>query len=427
LTAPRERHAAHRHRHSLLRAKLQESALVVLQAISRTLDLDQPVAPLVRPELHQIRKAGAVLHDVPHDPLEPPPQIRCRKARERQLQQRCTQQPPGDERRLNAGLLDEPPSNDLLVMPRLEGREALGETIAPPLVKIAAREVGGTVLEIVEKGARYRRKDRVPAEKAEQGVDEPVLDIVNTRVRPVLQMIADAHFHGGLLRQLLEHYMEARDSHRRRLLGGKAEPSTQTRQQPEHMLPLCLVLRIRSRRQAQIMGRSPLPQALEQKRATHPRPPMPAGRQHRQRCGNVGALVGSGDFEQQPLPKVFQPITVRDRQRNGSQDLLERHAFIKIPPAAIQLMEYLDLRPGSKSRRMSGDALVRSDPEIRQHELAPVLPKVAEEHQPEPLGEGFHQRMKNAIRRMSAPPVKRPRIGALFAQHGQQLHLLQPV
>lgn len=98
-------HVADRHRHLPLAAELQPAQLVVLQAVARSLDLDHPVATLRRPELDQVRQAGAVARDILQQAFEPGAQVGRRQAIERLFEQFLAKQLPVDEGRLQAELV----------------------------------------------------------------------------------------------------------------------------------------------------------------------------------------------------------------------------------------------------------------------------------------------------------------------------------
>ena len=138
-------------------AKFHPTHLVILQPIAGSLHLDHSVAPLCRPELHQVRISGPILHDISHDPFKPQPQMRRRQTPERALQQRLAQQAPCNERRLNTGLSAQPPPNEVLVAPRLQVRKALLESVPTTLVEIRALEIRRPILKVMEERAGYRR------------------------------------------------------------------------------------------------------------------------------------------------------------------------------------------------------------------------------------------------------------------------------
>ena len=62
--------------------KTPKPALIILQSIPRPFDLHHSITLLARPELHQVRKPRPIVDNVPHDPLEPQPQVRRRNAQE---------------------------------------------------------------------------------------------------------------------------------------------------------------------------------------------------------------------------------------------------------------------------------------------------------------------------------------------------------
>ena len=61
----------HFNRHAVLGAERQPAALIVLQPVTRPLDLDHAVASLARPELNQIGHAGAVGTNILEHALAP--------------------------------------------------------------------------------------------------------------------------------------------------------------------------------------------------------------------------------------------------------------------------------------------------------------------------------------------------------------------
>jgi hypothetical protein len=81
-------------------AEFQQTTLIVLQSITGAFHLDHSITLLPGPELHQIRKSGTVLWNIPHDPFKPKAQMRGRKTPQRPVQELRAQSPPGDKGRL---------------------------------------------------------------------------------------------------------------------------------------------------------------------------------------------------------------------------------------------------------------------------------------------------------------------------------------
>src|SRR5690606_21910033 len=82
----------------MLCAEPQPAPLVVLQPVTRALDLDHPVAALIRIELDQIRHARAVRAKVQQQTLAPQLQMFGRQAVQRLIEQLCAEYAPVNER-----------------------------------------------------------------------------------------------------------------------------------------------------------------------------------------------------------------------------------------------------------------------------------------------------------------------------------------
>jgi hypothetical protein len=117
----------------------EQSALIILQSITRALDLDHSIAPLLRPKLHQIGKSRAVSLHVAHDPFEPKPKMRGRDASQRPFQQTLVQQPPIDKCTLDAGFLCKVSANGRFISIGFQLRKALGKFTASASIESAAR------------------------------------------------------------------------------------------------------------------------------------------------------------------------------------------------------------------------------------------------------------------------------------------------
>src|SRR5438105_2278380 len=96
-------------------AEGQPADLIVLQPITWSLHLDQPVAALRGPELHQVGQPAGVRADVAQYALETHFQVLCRQAVQGPAQQRLADHPPEYEWRLDAALVLEITANRVLV------------------------------------------------------------------------------------------------------------------------------------------------------------------------------------------------------------------------------------------------------------------------------------------------------------------------
>ena len=149
---------------TVLMGVVDPALLVVLQAIARALHFDHAIAARFRPQLDQIRQAGAIASDVRQDALEQQLQVRGGNAVQRLRQQLFVEQAPGDERVMNAELRLEGAPDAVTVVVAVEAGQAGGEQIGAALVEVRAVQVGRRPVERVKERARQRREDRVPAE-----------------------------------------------------------------------------------------------------------------------------------------------------------------------------------------------------------------------------------------------------------------------
>ncbi len=74
-------------------------------------------------------------------------------------------------------------ADGLPVLARRELREAGGELSFAPAMEIGRVEIRRCRMELVEERARQRQEHDVPAQQAEQRIDQRVLDVVNGRIR----------------------------------------------------------------------------------------------------------------------------------------------------------------------------------------------------------------------------------------------------
>ena len=143
-------HVADRHRHLPLAAELQPAQLVVLQAVARSLDLDHPVATLRRPELDQVRQAGAVARDILQQAFEPGAQVGRRQAIERLFEQFLAKQLPVDEGRLQAELVAVATADRVAVATVLQPSQAGLEQGGAALAEVGAVQVRRRAVEGME-------------------------------------------------------------------------------------------------------------------------------------------------------------------------------------------------------------------------------------------------------------------------------------
>lgn len=147
------RHASARSRPppaSPLAAELQPAQLVVLQAVARSLDLDHPVATLRRPELDQVRQAGAVARDILQQAFEPGAQVGRRQAIERLFEQFLAKQLPVDEGRLQAELVAVATADRVAVAAVLQPPQAGLEQGGAALAEVGAVQVRRRAVEGME-------------------------------------------------------------------------------------------------------------------------------------------------------------------------------------------------------------------------------------------------------------------------------------
>jgi len=135
--------------------------------------------------------------------------------------------------------------------------------------------------------------------------------------------------------------------------------------------------------------------------------------------------MAPGDLIQQLLPPVLQPVAIMDRRRHSLRDRCQVESAIELLSATIELFECIHMSAAAKCRRLKRrrNFFIGKDAEIGEYEFAPVLVKIAEEHQPKPLAQRRDDQLINPISRLFAPRLKRLRTGTLGAQDGDELGL----
>src|SRR6185369_11733854 len=159
----------------------QPANLIVLQPIARPFHLDEPVAALGGPELHEVRQPAGVRADVGQYAGETDFQVLPRQTLQRQLQQCRGNDIPEYEGRLDAGLCCKITANRVSVGIAFELLETPCENFRAPVVKCRRMQVRGRCLELMEERSRYGRKNGIPTQESKQRVEQPILNEVNRR------------------------------------------------------------------------------------------------------------------------------------------------------------------------------------------------------------------------------------------------------
>ena len=113
-------------------------------------DLDHPVATLRRPELDQVRQAGAVARDILQQAFEPGAQVGRRQAIERLFEQFLAKQLPVDEGRLQAELVAVATADRVAVAAVLQPPQAGLEQGGAALAEVGAVQVRRRAVEGME-------------------------------------------------------------------------------------------------------------------------------------------------------------------------------------------------------------------------------------------------------------------------------------
>ncbi len=155
----------------------------------------------------------------------------------------------------------------LAIVAALEPGQAGIEQVTTASHEVLAVEIGRSAMEGMEEGTGQRRKERLPAEQAEEPGEQAVFHVVN-RCRRIVQVVAHRGFHGagrqgqGPL---------SRDGLGLCRLRGKPQPAAQPRPKPVQRLCLLLAGRGVHQRFHQRQSRGVGPAALQQAQVTDSR------------------------------------------------------------------------------------------------------------------------------------------------------------
>ncbi|MNI30676.1 hypothetical protein D3C73_845300 [compost metagenome] len=137
------------------------------------------------------------------------------------------------------------------------------------------------------------------------------------------------------------------------------------------------------------------------------------------------ALAVLGDLEQQLGAALVQPGVVQGK----AIDLLDdgRHCFTGLEVLLVLVQEQtgIDVFATAQAAGFSAKLhlFVGKDAEVGQHELRPVLVKVAEKHQAQSVAQVHDGQAEQAILQWRAPLAERLGVGELFAQDRQPVAL----
>ncbi|MCY1426260.1 hypothetical protein D9M71_420760 [compost metagenome] len=160
--------------------------------------------------------------------------------------------------------------------------------------------------------------------------------------------------------------------------------------------------------------------------APHPRARVVAEVVEAQRrLQQFAALAVLGDLEQQLAPACVQPGVVVGGKGQFAQQLVQRLARLEAFPPAVQAQVVLQVSALAEAPRRSIDLdlFVLVDAEVGEHELGPVLVKVAEEHQPQAVADVHQLERKDAVPAGRIPGSEGARLGVFGEQSGQALGL----
>jgi hypothetical protein len=147
-------------------------ALMILQAVTGPLYFDEPIAPLIRIELHKIGKAARIAFQISEHAFEHASQVNFRNAMEGKFDQLDCESFPEYERivRSNLRLIGGKDACGVLIA--IKHQERALKDLATPLHEHRAPQIGWPALEGVKERARHWMKDGIPAPETEERVDQ---------------------------------------------------------------------------------------------------------------------------------------------------------------------------------------------------------------------------------------------------------------
>ena len=134
-----------------------------------------------------------------------------------------------------------------------------------------------------------------------------------------------------------------------------------------------------------------------------------------------------GELEQQLDPPPFQPGIGVGFARQAGEQFLQRLAEVEALAAVEQVEIGVDVGAQAKAAGVGGklDAFVTIDTQVGKDELRPVLPQVAEIHQPQAVAERHAAQLVDRFGEVGLPLGEPPRLGEQRLEPFQQRILAQ--
>ncbi|MCY1500759.1 hypothetical protein D9M68_348090 [compost metagenome] len=260
-------------------------------------------------------------------------------------------------------------------------------------MEVGAEQVCRAIVERVEEGTGERSENGVPAEQAEQRIEQGVLHVVHGRA-----VFVEMQQHGVLHREwfgrLRQDQVDAlyRGLAGRRLLG-QAQLASQARQDTAEVLLFLFAFGLCAGALRQLEGLSVGVQSLQYADAPYPRARVIA--QAVQTQGSfqqIAAFAVLADLEQQLAPTCIQPGIRVGLQRQFGEQPVQRFAGIEALPPAVQVQVVVEVGALAEASCRSVDLhfFVLVDAEVGEDEFGPVLVEIAEEHQAQAVAD-IHQ------------------------------------
>ncbi len=241
-------------------------------------------------------------------------------------------------------------------------------------------------------------KHGVPAQQAEQGIDQRILDIMH-RCICCRQLIAHQILNCNCNLWLWQHQRQFVDKKRRcrERHPGLTKLASQSRQDTRQLLLLGIAFRRIARLFGKFECQARFANTLQHPDCTNARTWNTAASIQLQRPEKLTDLfVVLRDLEQKPRTPTFQPIVVQNRSAQVFQNLVRRLASIETFAALMQVQVGLDIVTTAKSSRLrtERDFFILVNAKIGQHELSPILAQITEEHEPQTVAQHDNVRLQ---------------------------------
>ena len=156
---------------------------------------------------------------------------------------------------------------------------------------------------------------------------------------------------------------------------------------------------------------------------------------HAQPCARISALAVNtqgqrkvadalgvlADLEQRFGLSAAQPRVVELHAVDLFDDLFQRFTGLEAQLALMQEQAGVDVFTTAQASGVSAelDFFISEDAQVGQHELRPVLIKVAEEHQAQAIAQVHQGQAEQPVSQLRRPGAQGLRVGELFGQHRQ--------